>query len=92
MYVYIDKKNDIGRIVKLIRKHDINAPLTEQFIEGVEIIMRYKCIVMQELEDTNVAIPYRIVNDEKRAEQLCQELEDDNPGFIFWSCVCEEEE
>ena len=53
--------------------------------------MKYKCIIMQELEDTNIAIPYRIVNDEERAEQLCQELEAANPGFIFWSCICEEE-
>lgn len=53
--------------------------------------MKYKCIIMQELEDTNIAIPYKIVNNEERAEQLCQELEAANPGFIFWSCVCEEE-
>ena len=53
--------------------------------------MKYKCIIMQELEDTNTAIPYKIVADEERAEQLCLELEADNPGFIFWSCVCEEE-
>ena len=78
--------------------------------------MKYKWVIMQELEDTNIAIPYRIVNDEERAEQLCQELEDtdcanpylivdteeraeelcyklesENPGFIFWSYLCEEE-
>ena len=53
--------------------------------------MKYKCIIMQELEDTNTALPYKIVSDEERAEQLCLELEDANPGFIFWSCVCEEE-
>ena len=53
--------------------------------------MKYKYVIMQELEDTNTAIPYRIVNDEKRAEQLCLELEATNPGFIFWSYVCEEE-
>lgn len=91
MYVYIDKKNDTGRIVKPIRKHDINALSAEQFIEGVEIIMKYKCVIMQELEDTNTAIPYKIVANEERAEQLCQELEAANPGFIFWSYVCEEE-
>jgi len=33
MYVYIDKKNDTGRIVKLIRNHDINALLDEQSIK-----------------------------------------------------------
>ena len=53
--------------------------------------MKYKCVIMQELEDTNTAIPYKIVNDEERAEQLCKELEATNPGFIFWPCLCEEE-
>ena len=53
--------------------------------------MKYKWIIMQELEDTNIATPYKIVDDEARAEELCIQLEADNPGFIFWSCVCEEE-
>jgi hypothetical protein len=55
------------------------------------IDMKYKYVIMQELEDTNIAIPYRIVANEERAEQLCEELETANPGFIFWSYVCEEE-
>jgi len=33
MYVYIGKKNDIGRIVRLIRNHGISALLDEQSIE-----------------------------------------------------------
>lgn len=53
--------------------------------------MKYLWVVMQELEDTNTAIPYKIVDNEERAEQLCEELEAANPGFIFWSCICEEE-
>ena len=51
----------------------------------------YKWVVMQELEDSNVATPYKIVDSEERAEELCYQLERDNPGFIFWSYVCEEE-
>ena len=51
----------------------------------------YKWVVMQELEDSNVATPYKIVDSEERAEELCLQLERDNPGFIFWSYVCEEE-
>ena len=91
MSVYIDKKSDIGKIVKLIRKHDISAPSTEQFIERIEIIMKYKWVIMQELEDTNCANPYLIVDTEKRAEELCYILERDNPEFIFWAYLCAEE-
>ena len=53
--------------------------------------MKIKWVIMQELEDTNCANPYLIVDTEKRAEELCYELERDNPGFIFWSMICEEE-
>lgn len=53
--------------------------------------MKYLWIVMQELEDTNIATPYKIVSTEEQAEQLCEELEATNPGFIFWSCICEVE-
>jgi hypothetical protein len=50
-----------------------------------------KYIVMQELEDTGVATPYKIVSTEERAEELCLQLEAANPGFIFWTFMCEEE-
>lgn len=52
---------------------------------------KYKWVVMQELEDSNTATPYKIVDTEERAEALCYEAERDNPGFIFWAYVCEEE-
>ena len=91
MCAYIGKKNDIGRIVKPIKNHGINVLLNEQFIERIEIIMKYKWVIMQELEDTNCASPYLIVDSEKRAEELCYQLESENPGFIFWSYLCEEE-
>lgn len=53
--------------------------------------MKYKWIVMQEMEDTNVATPYKIVDTEERAEELCLQAEQENPGFIFWTYLCEEE-
>lgn len=53
--------------------------------------MKYKWVIMQELEDTNCANPYLIVDTEERAEELCYILESENPGFIFWSYKCEEE-
>lgn len=51
----------------------------------------YKFVIMQELEDTNTASPYKIVDTEKRAEEICLEAENNNPGFIFWYMICEEE-
>lgn len=56
-----------------------------------KIKMKIKWIIMQELEDTNCANPYLIVDSEKRAEELCYQLESQNPGFIFWTYMCEEE-
>lgn len=53
--------------------------------------MKYKCVIMQELEDTNIANPYLIVKSSDRAEELCLELESQNPGFIFWWYPCAEE-
>jgi len=53
--------------------------------------MKYKYVIMQELEDTNAATPYKIVATEERAEELCLQAEKENPGFIFWSYLCEEE-
>lgn len=53
--------------------------------------MKYKWVIMQELEDTNCANPYLIVDTEERAEELCYILERDNPGFIFWAYLCAEE-
>lgn len=53
--------------------------------------MKIKWVIMQELEDSGVANPYLIVDTEKRAEELCYELERDNPGFIFWPMICKEE-
>lgn len=53
--------------------------------------MKYKWVIMQELEDSNTATPCKIVNTEEEAEEKCLKLEAENPGFIFWSCVCEEE-
>lgn len=50
-----------------------------------------KWVIMQELEDTNIAIPYKIVKDEDRAYELSDKLMKENPGFIFWPCLCEEE-
>ena len=54
--------------------------------------MQYKCVIMQELEDSNIATPYCIVSDETKAETMCVSLEQENPGFIFWYQVCEERE
>ena len=53
--------------------------------------MKIKWVIMQELEDTNCVNPYLIVDSEERAEKLCLELESQNPGFIFWAYMCEEE-
>ena len=53
--------------------------------------MKIKWVIMQELEDMNCANPYLIVDTEDRAEELCYELERDNPGFIFWPMICAEE-
>lgn len=53
--------------------------------------MKYKWVIMQELEDTNCANPYLIVDSEEHAEELCYQLESENPGFIFWTYLCEEE-
>lgn len=53
--------------------------------------MKYKYVIMQEMEETNTAIPFLIVDDEVRAEILCYEYERDNPGFIFWTAICAEE-
>lgn len=53
--------------------------------------MKIKFVIMQELEDTNCANPYLIVDTEERAEALCHKLESENPGFIFWSFLCQEE-
>jgi hypothetical protein len=66
--------------------------VAEKAIEQLkEKKMKYKWVIMQELEDTNCANPYLIVNSEERAEELCFELESQNPGFIFWTYMCEEE-
>jgi hypothetical protein len=51
----------------------------------------YRFVIMQELEDTDFATPYLIVDSESKAEAYCTELEKDNPGFIFWYIACEEE-
>ena len=53
--------------------------------------MKIKFVIMQELEDTNCANPYLIVDTEEHAEELCNKLESENPGFIFWAYMCEEE-
>jgi hypothetical protein len=53
--------------------------------------MKTKWIIMQELEDTDCAIPYLIVNSEDRAEEMCTDLELKNPGFIYWYASCYEE-
>lgn len=53
--------------------------------------MKYKFVIMQEFEDTDCANPYLIVDSEERAEELCYKLESENPGFIFWYYICEEE-
>ena len=66
--------------------------IAEEAIEQLkEKKMKYKWVIMQELEDTNCANPYLIIDTEKRAEELCYELERDNPGFIFWPMICKEE-
>lgn len=54
--------------------------------------MKYKWVIMQELEESNTAIPYKIVSDEDRAYKLSDQLCKEQPGFIFWPCLCEEEE
>lgn len=53
--------------------------------------MKIKWVIMQELEDSGCANPYLIVDSEERAEELCYQLESENPGFIFWAYLCEEE-
>ncbi len=53
--------------------------------------MKYKWVIMQELEESNTAVPYKIVSTDERAEELCIQLEAENPGLIFWSFMCEEE-
>ena len=50
-----------------------------------------KWVIMQELEDSNTAIPCKIVKDEDHAYKLSDQLCKENPGFIFWPCLCEEE-
>lgn len=55
------------------------------------INMKYKWVIMQELEESNTATPYKIVDTEERAEELCLQAEQENPGFIFWAYLCEEE-
>lgn len=66
--------------------------IAEEAIEKLkEKKMKYKWVIMQELEDSGCANPYLIVNTEKRAEELCYKLESENPGFIFWSYMCKEE-
>jgi len=54
-------------------------------------MMKIKWVIMQELEDSNCASPYLTVDTEERAEELCYKLEAENPGFIFWSHICQEE-
>lgn len=53
--------------------------------------MKYKWIIMQELEESHTALPYRIVETEERADELCCELESKHDGFIYWTYLCEEE-
>ena len=66
--------------------------IAEEAIEKLkEKKMKYKWVIMQELEDSGCADPYLIVDSEERAEELCYQLESENPGFIFWSYMCEEE-
>ena len=72
------------------------ATLKENFgrIIGLKVrngMMKIKWVIMQELEDSNCASPYLIVDTEERAEELCYKLEAENPGFIFWSHICQEE-
>lgn len=85
-YHTLDKKTDFCFFAfECIRK---NFSFYQKRDEG----MKYKCVIMQELEDTNVANPYLIVKSSDRAEELCLELESQNPGFIFWWYPCAEEE
>ena len=53
--------------------------------------MKIKWVIMEELEESNCANPYLIVDSEERAEELCYKLESENPNFIFWSQMCQEE-
>ena len=53
--------------------------------------MKYKWVIMCELEDTDVAAPFLIVETEARAEKLCYDLEQANPGYIYYYYICEEE-
>lgn len=73
-----------------------NAILKENYGKIIDLKarsgkMKTKWIIMQELEDSGCANPYLIVDTEERAEELCYELERDNPGFIFWPMICKEE-
>lgn len=51
-----------------------------------------KYIVMEELEESNVAIPKRILSTEEAALKLCDELENKNENFIYWVYQCEEDD
>ena len=51
-----------------------------------------KWIIMQEMEEAHTAMPYLIVDDEDHAYELSDKLAKENPGFIFWPCLCKEEE
>ena len=50
-----------------------------------------KWIILQELEDSDMPMPYLIVETEERAEELCYELESQNANYIFYAVPCEEE-
>lgn len=54
--------------------------------------MGYKWMIMKEQEDTDAAYPYESVDTADEAETRCYELEKENPGFIFWTLLYEEEE
>jgi hypothetical protein len=93
MSITIQKSTTKNGVCCALRK---TATLKENFgrIIGLKVrngTMKTKWIIMQELEDSNCASPYLIVDTEERAEALCYQLESENPGFIFWTCVCNEE-
>lgn len=46
--------------------------------------MKRMYIIYEELEDSDCADPIDVLSSIDKAEEVCFELEDLNPGFIYW--------
>lgn len=49
---------------------------------------------MRELEDTHsgLAFPVAVASSEDKADELCELLEKQNPGYLFWPLIFKEDE